>query len=105
MRRALGQNLLLALAALVFRGISWASFDFSWDTNIYGSLVWTLMAIHTYEYVAGMGETAAMIGVFWHGRFGDKSRTAVEVDSFLWYFIVASWVPIAFAIYLPHRLF
>jgi cytochrome c oxidase subunit 3 len=99
----LSLNLLLGLAAMAMRGISWWSWNFNWKTGAYGSIVWNLMWLHTVDAVGDLIFTAIIILLLLLGYRGPKQRLAVHVDSVLWYFIVLIWIPIYIVIYWGPR--
>ncbi len=104
-KRGLVLNLALAIVALVLRIIEWRSFNFNWTASAYGSIVWMILGLHTFDYAGGVLETVVMIAVVFSGRFGDKQRTGVDVDSLTWYFVVAIWVPLYAVVYwMPYVL-
>jgi heme/copper-type cytochrome/quinol oxidase subunit 3 len=99
----LGLNLVLAATFGVLRWISWDTWNFNWKTGAYGSIVWSMMWLHTLDAVADMVFTAVLILVVALGYTGVKQRLGVHVDSILWYFIVLIWLPLYVAIYWgPH---
>ena len=95
----LGLNVVLAVAFMVLRGVSWATWNFNWKTGAYGSIVWALMWLHTLDAVADIVFTAVLMVIIALGFTGMKQRSAVHVDSILWYFIVLIWLPLYVAIY------
>jgi cytochrome c oxidase subunit III len=92
-------NLVLALIAFVLRVIEWHSFNFNWKTDIFGSYIWAFLGLHSFDYIADMVFTAVLIVILLLGRAGPKQRIGVHVDSIVWYFIVAIWVPLYVVIY------
>jgi len=94
-----GLNLVLATMFTVLRAISWSTWNFNWKTGAYGSIVWSLMWLHTLDALADMIFTAVLMVVVALGYTGKKQRLAVHVDSVLWYFIVLIWFPLYVAIY------
>jgi heme/copper-type cytochrome/quinol oxidase subunit 3 len=43
--------------------------------------------------------TAVLIILLASGRYGEKQRVGVHVDSVLWYFLVAIWIPLYVVVY------
>jgi cytochrome c oxidase subunit I+III len=89
----LGLNVLLAAVSLAIRIWFWHGLAFKWYSDAYGSIVWAILGLHTVDYVALMIETIVLIAIAISGRFGEKQRLGVHMDSITWYFIVASWIP------------
>jgi heme/copper-type cytochrome/quinol oxidase subunit 3 len=100
----LGVNLFLALVFLAMRGVAWSGFNFSWSSDAHGSIVWSILFLHTYDVVADLLMTIVLLVIVASGRFGEKQRIGVHVDSVLWYFLVAIWLPLYAAVYLGPAL-
>ncbi len=99
----LALNLILAILFFVLRVIEWHSLNFNWMEDIYGSFVWAFLGLHSFDYIAGLVETAVFLVIIVIGRFGERERLGIHVDSLVWYFIVAIWIPIYIVIYWgPH---
>jgi cytochrome c oxidase subunit III len=95
----LGLNLLLASIAMLLRGLNWNSWNFKWDTTAYGSITWAMMFLHTVDAVADLVFTLVLIVLLVLGRSGPKQRLGVHVDSVIWYFLVAIWIPMYVTIF------
>jgi cytochrome c oxidase subunit 3 len=99
----LSLNLALAMVFLALRAVEWSSFNFTWASNAYGSIVWTILFLHTYDVVADLIMTAVLIVILASGKYGEKQRIGVHVDSVLWYFLVGIWIPLYAVVYWgPH---
>ena len=105
MALGLALNLVLAAAFLVMRIFEWHSFNFSYKADLFGSYVWAFLALHSFDYVASMIETLVLFIIIVSGRYGEKQRLGVHVDSVIWYLVVVIWIPIYIVIYWgPHIL-
>jgi len=101
----LGLNLGLAIVFLVLRGLDWNSLNFTWASDAHGSIVWTILFLHSYDVVADVLMTAVLIVFVASGRYGPRQRIGVHVDSVLWYFLVGIWIPLYGVIYwAPRRI-
>jgi len=100
----LGLNLVLAGIAFAIRIFEWHSLNFNWQSDTQGSFVWSFLGLHSFDYVAGMVETLVLLIIVVSGRYGEKERQGVHVDSIVWYFVVAIWIPIYVVIYWGPRL-
>lgn len=87
-------NLLLAGAFLAMQIIEWHSLGFSYKADIFGSYIWTFLAVHTFDLVGDMIFTAVLLVIVLAGRDGPKQRLGVHVDSVVWYFLVLIWLPL-----------
>jgi cytochrome c oxidase subunit III len=97
-------NLLLASVFFVMRIVEWHSFNFSYKADSFGTYMWSFLALHSFDYVASMIETAVLLVIILSGRYGEKERAGVHVDSVIWYFVVAIWVPLYIVLYWSPRI-
>jgi heme/copper-type cytochrome/quinol oxidase subunit 3 len=96
-------NAVLAIAAIVLRGYEWSTFNFNWKTDIHGSLVWSMLVLHTFDLGADVLLTLALIAISFTSRYNDSHRKGVDFDSMTWYFLVGIWIPLYLTIYVaPH---
>jgi cytochrome c oxidase subunit 3 len=90
---------------LVIRMFEFPAMHVSWDTNAYGSVVWTLLGLHTTHLVTDLADTLVLAVLMFtrHGRnrrrFGD-----VQDNALYWNFVVLTWLPIYVCIYFIPRL-
>lgn len=99
----LAANFVLGAIFLALRFAEWRTFNFTWMSDIHGSLVWTILFLHTFDAVGDLIMTLVLIIILLLGRYGPKQRLGVHVDSVLWYFIVLIWFPLYIAVYWgPH---
>lgn len=100
----LSLNLLFAAGYFVMRIFEWHSLNFNWKADAQGSYVWAFLALHTFDYVADMAFTLVLLILVVIGRYGQKERLGVHVDSIVWYFLVLIWIPIYVVIYWGPRI-
>jgi heme/copper-type cytochrome/quinol oxidase subunit 3 len=99
----LGANLVLGIFFLGLRMVEWRRFNFTWAADVHGSLVWSILFLHTFDAVGDLIMTTVLIVILVLGKHGPKQRLGVHVDSVLWYFIVLIWLPLYVAVYWgPH---
>jgi cytochrome c oxidase subunit 3 len=96
---------LLGIAPLIPRAFEFSALRVSWDANAYGSVVWTLLGLHTTHIITDLVDTLVLAALMFtrHGnnlrRFGD-----VQDNAMYWNFVVAAWLPIYGCIYWLSRL-
>jgi cytochrome c oxidase subunit 3 len=96
---------ILGIAPLIVRMFEFKALNVSWDSNAYGSIVWTLLALHATHIITDLADTLVLAVLMFtrHGnnprRFGDTQDNAMY-----WNFVVAAWFPIYFCIYWIPRL-
>jgi heme/copper-type cytochrome/quinol oxidase subunit 3 len=92
-------NLILAVLFLALRFYDWSLFNFKWSADVHGSIVWTILFLHTFDVVADLLMTVVLIIIIAIGRHGPEQRLGVHVDSVVWYFLVAIWLPLYVVVY------
>ncbi len=103
--QGLALNIVLAITFLVLRFVEFHQLGFGWDGGVYGSLVWVLMGLHTMHVIADTLQTTVLLGLFFDHKDGEKQQLGVEVDGLYWYFVVLSWIPLYFLLFLyPYLL-
>ena len=96
---------ILGIAPLIVRIFEFPALNIGWDINAYGSIVWTLLGLHTTHIITDLIDTLVLAALMFprHGdnprRFGD-----VQDNAMYWNFVVAAWLPIYVCIYWIPRL-
>ena len=104
MIRNLALNLVFAAIAFVLRIFEWHSLNFNWQTDAYGSYVWAFLGLHSFDFLADAIFTLVLLFLIIIGRYAEKQRLGVHVDTVVWYFLVAIWIPIYVFIYWGPRI-
>ncbi|MDB5515573.1 MAG: cytochrome oxidase subunit [Tardiphaga sp.] len=96
---------ILGIAPLAIRGLEFPALNVSWDQNAYGSIVWTLLGLHTIHIITDVADTL-VLGVLMFTRHADNPRRFGDVQDncMYWAFVVATWLPIYGCIYWIPRL-
>jgi heme/copper-type cytochrome/quinol oxidase subunit 3 len=76
-------NLVLATVFFVMRLLEWHSLNFNWKSDINGSYVWAFLGLHSFDLVADAVFTMVLLLAVATGRYGEKQRLGVHVDSVL----------------------
>lgn len=97
-------NVLFGFAAMAVRAVSWASFNFNQAADVHGSVVWTILGLHSLDAVADLLFTLALIVVVACGHHGPAQRLGVHVDAVAWYFVVLIWIPLYIVVYWGPKL-
>lgn len=104
MIRYLVLNLILAAVFFTMRVIEWHSLNFNWQADANGSYVWAFLGLHSFDFIADEAFTLVLLVIILSGRYAENQRLGVHVDSVVWYFVVAIWIPIYFLIYWGPRI-
>jgi cytochrome c oxidase subunit I+III len=105
------KNLLIGLATVFFIGliflvlkyVEYSDKPYTWETNAYGSIVWTVVGFHTAHVIATMLKIAAIWVAAWKGFFNAERHVAVEGNALYWYFVVGIWAPLYVMLYWAPR--
>jgi heme/copper-type cytochrome/quinol oxidase subunit 3 len=92
------------IALIVIRVYEFAALNVWWDTNAYGSAVWTLLGLHTVHLATDLGDSLVLIALTFSDTFTPKRFVDLSENAMYWYFVVVSWVPIYGVIYLAPRI-
>lgn len=96
-------NVILAFIFVGLRYREIATLNFKWSTDAFGTITWTILYLHTLDVIADLVLTIVLAVVIALNRQGPKQRIGVHVDSVVWYFLVAIWIPMYVVIYWgPH---
>jgi cytochrome c oxidase subunit III len=96
---------ILGIAPLIVRIFEFKALNVSWDSNAYGSIVWTLLGLHATHIITDLVDTLVLAVLMFtrHGnnprRFGDAQDNAMY-----WNFVVIAWLPIYGCVYWIPRL-
>jgi cytochrome c oxidase subunit 3 len=97
-------GVLFGVAAIVLRGFEFAALHTRYDSNAYGSITWTILAVHLAHLLAGTLETLLIALVMFVGPVEKKHYTDATVMAVYWYFIVISWVALYAIVFIAPRL-
>ncbi|HEY3681355.1 MAG TPA: cytochrome c oxidase subunit 3 [Bradyrhizobium sp.] len=95
----------LGIVPLVVRFFEFPALQVNWDSNAYGSVIWTLLGLHTTHIITDLMDTLVLAALMFtkHAdnprRFGD-----VQDNAMYWNFVVLAWLPIYGCIYWVPRL-
>ncbi|MDQ6679316.1 MAG: cytochrome c oxidase subunit 3 [Acidobacteriota bacterium] len=97
-------NVVLGALFLALRFAEMKTLNFNWATDVHGSIVWSMLFLHTLDSVGDLFYTVVLIYAIASGRYGQKQRLGVHADSVVWYFIVGIWIPMYVVIYWGPRI-
>jgi cytochrome c oxidase subunit 3 len=95
--------MIFGLAFNVIRFVEFGALNVRWDSNAYGSIVWTLLGIHTAHVLTDLADTAVLAVMLFVGPLDANRFVDVSENAFYWYFVVLSWLPIYGLIYVAPR--
>ncbi len=92
------------IVPIVIRGFEFTALNCRWDSNAYGSVVWTLLGLHTVHLVTDVFDTIVLAVLLVTGPLEGKRYSDVAENALYWYFVVIAWVPIYAVLYLAPRI-
>ncbi|HYJ47762.1 MAG TPA: cytochrome c oxidase subunit 3, partial [Pyrinomonadaceae bacterium] len=81
------------LAFVTLRAFELGSLNVYWYTNAYGSIIWTIIVIHTFHLVAEVAETIIITFILLKGHTEPKYFVDSTDNALYWYFIIGIWIP------------
>jgi heme/copper-type cytochrome/quinol oxidase subunit 3 len=93
----------VGIVFLIIRAFEFTALNVSWDTNAYGSIVWTIVVIHTFHLLMEVAETIVMTLIIALGHTEPNYFVDAVDNALYWYFIVAIWIPCYVIVFLAPR--
>jgi heme/copper-type cytochrome/quinol oxidase subunit 3 len=84
---------------MVLRGFELANLNCRWYDNAYGSIMWSLIGLHTGHLITEFIETVSILGIAFTPKMEGTRLADVAINSDYWYFVVGSAVLMDFVIY------
>jgi heme/copper-type cytochrome/quinol oxidase subunit 3 len=95
---------LFGLALCAVRALEFTTLNVRWDDSAYGSAVWVLIGLHTFNLVTDWGDTLVLTAVMYTKPLEGKRFVDIAENSGYWWFIVLTWIPIYAVIYWGARV-
>jgi heme/copper-type cytochrome/quinol oxidase subunit 3 len=97
-------GVLFGMAAIVLRVLEFPALHTRYNSNAYGSITWTILAVHLAHLIAGTLQTLLIALVMFVGPVGEKHYSDAKVVAAYWYFIVISWVALYTIVFIAPRI-
>jgi heme/copper-type cytochrome/quinol oxidase subunit 3 len=94
----------LILCLLPVRWMEFTALNVRGDASAYGSCVWVLLGLHTFNLVTNVADTLVVAAVMFKKTVEGKRFVDVAENAGYWWFIIGSWIPIYAVIYLAPRM-
>jgi heme/copper-type cytochrome/quinol oxidase subunit 3 len=91
---------------LALLGVRWYEFHalhVKWDSSAYGSAVWTLLGLHTFNLLTNVADFIVIAALIFQGPIDGKRFVDVAENTGYWWFIVLSWIPVYVTVYFGAR--
>jgi heme/copper-type cytochrome/quinol oxidase subunit 3 len=95
----------IGVVLLVIRGFEFNSLNVRWTDDAYGSIIWTLLLLHTTHILTDWIDTVVLAALV-QTPVGYEGRRLVDVDenALYWRYVWMLWLPIYLMIYWIPRL-
>jgi heme/copper-type cytochrome/quinol oxidase subunit 3 len=92
------------LAASLIRFAEFRGLHVSWDDNVHGSLVWSILGLHLFYVLTSAVET--LLAAVWVGRYGLTQKLSVDLTllAIMWYWTIAVWLVLYGLVYWLPRV-
>ena len=94
----------LILVLMPVRWMEFTALNVRGDASAYGSCVWVLLGLHTFNLVTNVADTLVVSAVMFKKRIDGKRFVDVAENAGYWWFIIGTWIPIYAVIYLAPRM-
>jgi len=106
--RVLGAWLLVCVlfgfAAAILRLMEFKGVHTRWNSNAYGAIVWSILAVHFAHILAATLETLVIGILMLRGPVEGKHFVDITVNAVYWYFVALSWAGLWAVVYLAPRV-
>ncbi|HEY3555265.1 MAG TPA: cytochrome C oxidase subunit III, partial [Casimicrobiaceae bacterium] len=96
----------VTVAGIALLGVRWLEFHalhVKWDSSAYGSAVWVLLGLHTFNLLTNVADFIVIAALVFRDPVDGKRYVDVAENTGYWWFIVLSWIPVYVTIYFGAR--
>jgi heme/copper-type cytochrome/quinol oxidase subunit 3 len=101
---ALSFVMLFGTATVVLRFYEFRSLVWSWDSNAYGSISWTILALHLVHLIVGTLEDVFLATWVFRRPLDENHALDVTVTAVYWYWVVGTWLLLYPIVYISPRV-
>jgi len=91
------------LALCAVRAVEFTVLNVRWDDSAYGSVIWMLLGLHTFNLVTDVVDTMVLTAVMFRKPLEGKRYVDIAENCGYWMFIVVTWIPIYAVVYWAPR--
>jgi len=100
----LSASVVLGLGVIALRVLEFRALGCRWDSHAYGSIVWTIVGMHTFHVATSAVETAVLTVYLFRRPLDEKHRLDLNVNALYWYFVTVWWLPAYALVYFGPSL-
>ena len=93
----------IGVSLLALRMVEFAALDVRWDSNAHGSIVWSLLVLHSTCMAAAVIGWGVMAAQAFRMEVTGRRFSAIAPGALQWHFVVWSWVVLYVVIYWTPR--
>lgn len=97
---ALAVCIVAGVAIIALRFAEMTRLGFKWSDHAYGSIIWTIVFLHTLHMFAATGESILLFIYSLVRPIMKKTLLDFRCLAVYWYFVIISWLPFYFVIYV-----
>jgi len=94
---------LFGAALVVIRYFEFPALLVTWDRSAYGSILVTLLGLHTVHLVTDLIDTLVLTVLMMTGHGKGRRFVDVAENAIYWNFVVITWIPIYLVVYFAAR--
>jgi len=91
---------ILGAVVLAIRAQVLMELGYKWSDHAYGSIVWTIIGMHTMHMIVALGETGLLLVYSLTRPVMKKTLLDFRCLAVYWYFVIVSWLPFYFLIFV-----
>lgn len=91
------------IAAAILRLMEFKGLHTRWNSNAYGAILSSILAVHFAHILAATLETLAIGILMFRGPVEEKHFVDIAVNAVYWYFVALSWVALYAIVFLAPR--
>ena len=95
---------LFGIAAAVLRVMEFKGVHTRWNSDAYGTIVWSILVVHFAHILAATLETLVLGVVMVRGPVEEKHYVDLDSNAKYWYFVALSWVAFYAIVFLAPRV-
>lgn len=91
---------IVGIVFVAIRSYAMAHIGYKWSDHAFGSIVWVTVGLHTFHAVAATGENTMLLMYAFLRPMTKKRYLDFRCAAVYWYFVILSWLPFYFFIYV-----
>jgi cytochrome c oxidase subunit 3 len=93
----------IGVIAGVIRALEFTTLNVTWYDDAYGSIVLTLLGLHTVHVLTDLYDTIVLTVLMFTGHAKGRRFVDTAENAIYWYFVVYAWLPIYVVLYFVPR--